>query len=431
MAKASAKDCPGFSCAPCYHGEMNDHRSANLDALTGLRFVAASFIAIAHWTGAGYTPFGFLRYDVLAMVGMPLFFTLSGFILHYVYSSGFVQSWTVMAREFAVARFSRLYPLFAVLLLTYLLFTPLGKTLGDSPWILLSYATMTGSWWYWTVNGASIGGLPFGWSWSISTEVFFYVVYALVLYRISGIRRLSVAVSAFTVFCVLSYVFLIIVIEERDAWTALAKATLPNFISLEQDIANSFLRWLLYISPYFRLLEFIAGVLTCQIYLLLRKNVGTISRRWREVLGWAGVAWIAVALSHIPLTNLLPPSAYECVFALNLLNFNFLLAPGCCALTLALAVGRSSLQAVLAIPAIVRLGEISYSIYLAHPLVAQIFFVPKDNEFPLISYVIAFFFLFVISDAMYRHIELPSKRFLRRLFGASLTHTAAGKARAS
>jgi peptidoglycan/LPS O-acetylase OafA/YrhL len=77
MAKASAKDRPGFSCAPCYHGRMNDHRSANLDALTGLRFVAASFIAIAHWTGAGYTPFGFLRYDVLAILGMPLFFTLS------------------------------------------------------------------------------------------------------------------------------------------------------------------------------------------------------------------------------------------------------------------------------------------------------------------------------------------------------------------
>jgi peptidoglycan/LPS O-acetylase OafA/YrhL len=410
---------------------MNDRRSANLDALTGLRFVAASFIAIAHMTGPGYAPFGFLRYDVLAMVGMPLFFTLSGFILHYVYSSGFVQSWTVTAREFAVARFSRLYPLFAVLLLTYLLFSPLGKALGDSPWILLSYATMTGSWWYWNVNGASIAGLPFGWSWSISTEIFFYVVYALVLYRISGIRRLSVAVSAFTAFCVLSYVLLTIVIEERDAWTALAKATFPSFISVEQDWANSFLRWLLYVSPYFRLLEFVAGALTCQIYLLLRKNAGTVSRRWCEVLGWAGVAWIAVALSHIPLTNLLPPSAGPYIVLLNHLNLNFLLAPGCCILILALAVGRSSLQAGLAVPTIVRLGEISYSIYLAHPLVSQIFFVPKNSEFPLISYVIAIFFLLVFSDAMYRHIEIPSKRFLRRLFGASLTHTAAGKASAS
>jgi hypothetical protein len=39
-------------------------------------------------TGAGYAAFVFLQYDVLAFVGMPLFFTLSGFIRHYVYPHG-------------------------------------------------------------------------------------------------------------------------------------------------------------------------------------------------------------------------------------------------------------------------------------------------------------------------------------------------------
>ena len=63
-------------------------------------------------------------------------------------TDGFRQSWAGAASEFAVARFSRLYPLFEFLLLYSLLFTSLGKILGGSPWILLSYTTMTASWWY-------------------------------------------------------------------------------------------------------------------------------------------------------------------------------------------------------------------------------------------------------------------------------------------
>ena len=110
-----------------------DRRSRNLDGLTGLCFVAAWCIVMAHLTAGGYRPFG-LQFN-LAPAGMPLFFTLSGFIIHYVYSSEFAHSWPRTGREFAVTRFSRLFPLFGFLLLYSLLFTSLGKALSDSPWI--------------------------------------------------------------------------------------------------------------------------------------------------------------------------------------------------------------------------------------------------------------------------------------------------------
>ena len=99
---------------------------------------------------------------------------------------------------------------------------------------------------------------------------------------------------------------------------------------------------------------------------------------------------------------------------------NFLLVPGCCAIILALAVGGFTLQAALAAPAIVGLGEISYSIYLAHPLISQVAFVTKENEHPLLGYVVAIAFVLIISDALYRHIEIPSKLFLRRHLGADV-----------
>ncbi len=403
----------------------NDRRLGNLDALTGLRFIAASCIVVAHLTAAGYAPFG-LRYD-LAPAGMPLFFTLSGFIIHYVYWNGFIRSWPRTAREFAVARFSRLYPLFGFLLLYWLLFSPLGKVLGDSPWTLLSYATMTASWWYWHIDGVSFIELPYGLSWSISTEVFFYLVYAAVLYRLSALRSLAGAVAALVSFCLLAYVIVFFVIDERDAWAPFAEAAVQNFIpATGEQFPHSFLRWLIYVSPYMRLLEFIAGVLTCQIYLLMRSNGVTIARGWCEALGWAGVTWLTAGLIYNATAPAIiasvPPAAVRYIVALNFMNMNFLLAPGCCAIILALAVGRCTLRTALAAPAIVGLGEISYSIYLAHPLISQVAFVTKENGDPLLSYIVALAFLLVFSEALYRRIEVPSKLFLRRFFGTHTMH---------
>jgi peptidoglycan/LPS O-acetylase OafA/YrhL len=88
-------------------------------------------------------------------------------------------------------------------------------------------------------------------------------------------------------------------------------------------------------------------------------------------------------------------AAVRYIVALNFMNMNFWLAPGCRAIILALAVGRCTLKTALAAPAIVRLGEISYSIYLAHPLISQVAFVTKENKDPLLSYVVALAFLLI------------------------------------
>src|SRR2546421_11421320 len=95
----------------------------NIDALTGLRFVAAFTIALGHY----YQP-----WLEVSGIGMPLFFTLSGFIIHYVYAESFVAGWPSATREFAVARFSRIYPLYFAVLLYYLFRTDMGEILARS-----------------------------------------------------------------------------------------------------------------------------------------------------------------------------------------------------------------------------------------------------------------------------------------------------------
>jgi peptidoglycan/LPS O-acetylase OafA/YrhL len=290
---------------------------------------------------------------------------------------------------------------------------------------------MTASWWYWHVDGTTLIQLPYGLSWSVSTEVFFYVAYAVVLYRISALRNLGGAVAALIAFSLLAWVVAFFVVDSRDGVELFAKAAISNFVPADtsEHFPNSFLRWLIYVSPYLHILSFVAGVLTCQIYLLMRRNAVVMGRIWCEALGWSGVAWVTAGLIYnatMPdLVKIASPDGIRYLVALNFMNMNFLLAPGCCAIILALAVGRCTLQIALAAPVIVGLGEISYSIYLAHPFVSQVAYVTKENEHPLLSYAVAIAFVLIISDALYRRVEIPSKLFLRRLLGAHDTHATA------
>src|SRR5262245_29413979 len=85
-----------------------DVQPARLNALTGLRFVAAAMIVAAHarWLNISF-PAAFDH-------GVSFFFVLSGFILAYVYPR--LPTWTATA-NFLVARIARLWPAHCVGLL--------------------------------------------------------------------------------------------------------------------------------------------------------------------------------------------------------------------------------------------------------------------------------------------------------------------------
>ena len=73
---------------------------------------------------------------------------------------------------------------------------PLGRVFRAHWDISISYATLTGIWWYWLADGTTITTNRYGLSWSISTEGFFYLVYAVGLYRIARIRSLRLCAGA-------------------------------------------------------------------------------------------------------------------------------------------------------------------------------------------------------------------------------------------
>ena len=171
----------------------------DIPALTGLRFFAAFFVAISHTLVMIYrddASSGPLYYVAsLSGIGMTLFFVLSGFVIHYNYQETITSGGASGYWRFFAARFSRLYPLYFVLMAWEIANrgfferafngdeAAIQKLLVAGPY----YLTLSQSWFF-SILGENnliyqfhrVGSI----AWSISTEWFFYLASLL-----SGVFR--------------------------------------------------------------------------------------------------------------------------------------------------------------------------------------------------------------------------------------------------
>ena len=147
-----------------------------IPALDGLRGIAAIAVMLFHFN-IFFLPQARLS-DIVPLLGraylaVDLFFLLSGFVMAHVYGRGLASNWSAHWHKFAIARFARIYPLFALTTLTMMIVTALSDTqitlvsfsrrsLALQPFLLQSWAD----------------GLSWNYpSWSISTEAQAYVFF--------------------------------------------------------------------------------------------------------------------------------------------------------------------------------------------------------------------------------------------------------------
>jgi peptidoglycan/LPS O-acetylase OafA/YrhL len=298
----------------------------------------------------------------------------------------------------------------------FFLFSPLGPKLTEREhWLqLLSYLTLTSSWRYTTIDSKALVQFHYGWSWSISTECFFYVIYGLFLYRISRIQNVRHCLLMLIGFCLLSYLLLYGIYRTHDRWEAYVLASHPNYIASSQDFNNSFYRWVIYISPYLQALSFIGGCLTCQLYLLIRDREELRQMARSPLLAKVGIVWIL--FSVLAMSGALAPDIENNLPGFfKFLHTNFLLAPACYMLILACALEDNFLSEVLSRPAPQFLGEISYSVYLCH-LIIPTFAPLAGEEWPTtLRLTFAIMLAIVFAAGLYTVVEVPSKRWLRKM----------------
>jgi peptidoglycan/LPS O-acetylase OafA/YrhL len=385
-----------------------------IEALTGLRFIAAFCILIHHtteWTSPFTNSKALLVVgDSIGIFGMPLFFVLSGFVIHYNYGRLFDNASLVQAaRTFAIARFSRIYPLFFCCFLygglsDFTLSWVRDGLYADFALFLVSFLTLSQSWFYATVvDGRPLFQNAFGLSWSISTEMFFYICYVPLVFLILTLRRPGNVVAAAAAFSAATLIGLVIFAA-------------PHFDG------GQFSSWLFYYSPYCRIFEFLLGCMVAQYYIKSAPDIPT-NKEHNTLTGALCVASV-VAMFMVVIYTLknfgLVDNSLSTTVSFLLLNFG--LAPFIAIGIIHLTRFESRMACLLSVPPLVWLGEISYSVYAVHtwtlrPLIRAA--VPLSGV-TLIDAVlrvsVGIAATIIVAAATWRFIEVPARDYLRRRF---------------
>ena len=255
-------------------------------SLTGLRFVAAATVAIGHGSLS-------LRQDWLGQlvaqvssVGMTLFFVLSGFVLWLNYAARFqTLALSVSAREFAIARFARLYPMYAVVVLGVAGWVTVVRGAGAPS--LGFILTMTQAWFPVRDGTTLVAAIPqLQHLWSISVELFFYSLFPAVCLLFGRIERLQAVTLLFALNLVIFAGAIVIFFVYGGGVLHLVAASLHD----------GGMQWLTYYAPYLHISQFLAGCLSAMIYVKLAElKVGIAARRGAVLLFWLAVAGLLTA----------------------------------------------------------------------------------------------------------------------------------------
>lgn len=380
-------------------------RQTKLDALTGLRYLAAMTVVFAH-VAIGNADLAKTILPALSAIGMPLFFTLSGFLMCYNYYADFAEWRPGALRRFFVARFARIYPVYlAVLLVSFSFmgnfFHDLENHTKETRRCLRYCFTLTQSWVHKPVflddhNPRTVTQSYLGVAWSVSTEAFFYATFPLI---IPVLKRLSRPRSI-----VLTAIGIFVAFAAFDLWMCGGTPPQNLFGGYSRE------RWLLYLSPYGRIGEFWIGCLVGRFYsVTVGRTPELRERRLANLLAWSCLPALFL------FTTLVGQNAL-----VDQLHLNVGLAPICGVLIYCLARYPSNLQRLLGNRLLVLLGESSYCLFLLHPLV-QSFFVQRTpgeaelNDWYIVTYnhLMMFAVLQMLALGFYQFFELPVRTRIR------------------
>ena len=233
-----------------------------LDRLTGLRVFAALAVVLVH-VGYHFTSSNTVDVaEAYGYTGVTFFYLLSGFVL----------TWSKPGPRpgrFWWSRFSRIWPL--TVLLTVFAFTVIAAQeripgpVGHVANVLLLQAWWPKGSWYFGGNGVS---------WSLSCEMFFYLLFPVLVIPIRRLRWRGLGMLAAAVLTL-----------QVGAPVIAALLGLPSRVYF----------WLFFIFPPYRLLEFILGMLLAQAVVL---GLKVRSPRSASLVALAALAAVAFACTE-------------------------------------------------------------------------------------------------------------------------------------
>jgi peptidoglycan/LPS O-acetylase OafA/YrhL len=349
-----------------------------LEALTGLRIVAAALVFLSHAPRPLWVDGAVGSFMASGYIGVTVFFVLSGFVIAWNYTDRLATPSGSELWSYAVARIARIYPLYLFALLVAAAPSILAGTVPERSWV---HVLALQAW---------SSDLPLVYSlnspgWSIGVELFLYMLFPGIILVLAPLRtrpeRIAVvAVGAVVALAAITWWF----------WVT-GRGALPD------TDPSSAHRWL-YRMPAMRVFDFVLGICAA----MLARSVSV--RSWlAAVVQIASLGVIVVLMTR--------PAMAHSVWSWDLA---YMVPSGL--LIWSLAVGPASpVTRVLGSKPVVRAGEASFAFYLLHmPLLSRLSAgEPTDGvEYVLVT---ALLFVLVLMMATGAHliVERPAQRWLR------------------
>lgn len=355
---------------------------ADLRPLTSLRFFAAAMIAMLHLQQNFPVPWHEIS-DKSLRTGVTFFFVLSGFILTHVYIG---QSGLTL-RKFITLRLARLYPVHLLSLVLLVALLPWDQIVFSSPSPDVTAPALVAKL---LLIDSIIPTQPFqyawnGVSWSISTELFFYLAFPFLLANFRKDWAKKLALAALLTLAV---------------YTG-AQALGLDFFSTRANTPTVF--QIAYCDPLARGFEFVLGMtawLGYERFLLpLRRSAAFWSLAEGALLALTFV-WVFVWREAFG--ALLP----------NLAHLWVMISGSCLLFALligVLAPGRGLIGRALSAGWMVWLGQVSFSFYMLHAIVMQALAHLWGPGAPL---PVVLILALIVAAASYHCIETPGRRWV-------------------
>lgn len=312
--------------------------------------------------------FRLLEHGYLAV---DFFFSLSGFIIFINYYEKFGTNFRHNALTFYWNRITRIYPVHLLMLFAYLILALTFLVASTSKAVPAGYTST--AFFQSLLLVQAWTGAPLTWnvpSWSISAEWFVYLLFPPIAVFFHACVR---SVKAHLL-CAAIFLFSIYIIYAVCGVSSLG-SLVPG-------------------APLVRaLFQFLAGAVAGSLFI----HHGPLIRRYHWVSGAFGVL-LAVLMTLVDLPN------YATIPLLFFL------------VTLFLSADTGPVSRVLSNKLLVYLGEISYSTYMVHYFVYNVFragWVHDGQPVGALPLMVSFLVVLILSTLMYRFVELPAQACLR------------------
>ncbi|MDD9266522.1 acyltransferase family protein [Paenibacillus sp. GCM10023248] len=347
-----------------------------LKSLTSFRFFAAFMVYLYHSVGL-FKNFQF------GYIGVSFFFVLSGFILAYNYHSKFTELNKTTIQNFYIARLAKVYPVHLL-------------TLGLSiPYVLLISARTLDRDFFTGLFAnllmiQSFFPLPFGTmpysfnsvSWSLSDELFFYIMFPFVVYLLQKLKINTGALKILII--ILAFICMIF---------------LTTFSTLYREAKLD--DWYYYVFPIFRAFDFVIGILVGMLFATKKVQENHINKSLFNLLEIFSLCLLVVWISLSPYIS-------------QVFRFSIYYVPMWCILIYIFAYQGGFVSKALSNRLFVLLGEASFSFYMIHLLVIN--YVGVYPMGSLLNHLITFFGSILLSILIYLIYEEPLRKKIR--FGA-------------